>query len=72
MFTGDGVESIADQCLILSIDRRPRVLRRTEEYRKARKLESLPDQLLERHIDDVGEIFLRTSGLVAGLLHGLV
>ena len=39
MFTGDRVEPIADQCLILAIDGGPGVLRRTEEYRKVRKLE---------------------------------
>ena len=36
------------------------------------KLEPLSDQLLQRHIDDIGEIFQRPRGILARALHRLL
>ena len=42
------------------------------ESGERRKLEPLPDQLLQRHIDDIGEIFQRPPGILARSLHRLL
>jgi hypothetical protein len=72
-FSRRRIEPIANQRLILSIGHGgPGVLRGPMESGERRKLEPLPDQLLERHIDDIVEIFQRSRGILARALHRLL
>ncbi|HMH14378.1 MAG TPA: hypothetical protein VK578_14850 [Edaphobacter sp.] len=71
-FSRRRIEPIANQRLILSIGHGPGVLRGPMESGERRKLEPLPDQLLQRHIDDIGEIFQRPRGILARALHRLL
>jgi hypothetical protein len=63
------IKPAANQCLVFPVGHGTSVLCGSLQNRKRRQFKPLPNQLLEDHIDDVGNIFERTSCFFTCFLH---